>query len=314
MTRRTELAFEEAVTFEHWPLSFELSALSFFSASRRRFLWIVAVSVIGLGLNLIGCAAPTPPEPVGEKDIPPAYTAETQLMKPEECGRCHSHFYYLIKTEGGKHRIDCKRCHVQFHVYRPGKVQYEDVLPKCEACHEQVHGEDLALCSACHTNAHTPMKIPAERPLEEGCFICHAEVDKEMKTYITKHTGLYCSSCHHTRHRYVPECMECHRPHAEGMTQAECLACHPPHKVREVVYPEDIPDKTCAGCHRDAYEKLKQTGAKHSALGCAKCHPEKHGAIMRCRECHDEPHGASMMEKFRVCGKCHGTAHSLSLE
>jgi hypothetical protein len=34
--------------------------------------------------------------------------------------------------------------------------------------------------------------------------------------------------------------------------------------------------------------------------------------MLRCRECHGEPHGAAMLEQFRVCGQCHGTAHSLS--
>ena len=288
------------------PFSFQLSAMS------RRFLCIVfAVGVIGLGMSVIGCVAPSPEHDAG-KEIPPSYAVETQPIKPEECGQCHPRFFNLIKTEGGKHRIDCKQCHVRFHIYRPGKVQYEDVLPKCSACHEEVHGADLALCSECHTDAHTPLKIPAQRALEEGCDMCHAEVDSEMKTYITQHTELYCISCHHTRHRYVPECIECHRPHATGMTQAECLGCHPPHKALQVGYAQDTPPKSCALCHRNAYEMLKQSDKKHRALSCTKCHPERHRTIMRCRECHGEPHPAAMHKKFRVCGQCHSVAHNLA--
>jgi predicted CXXCH cytochrome family protein len=272
------------------------------------------VLVLGtLCFGFVGCVAPAPPKPAPEEDIPALYTSEAQLIKPEECGRCHPRFYYFIKTEGGKHRIDCKLCHVQFHVHFPGKVEYQEILPKCSACHEQVHGADLAQCSGCHTNAHTPMKIPAERALEQGCFICHAEVDKEMKTFVTQHTELYCSSCHHTSHRYVPECLECHRPHTEGMTQAECLTCHAPHKARQVAYPEDIRREACSGCHRDAYDKLEQSGTIHSGFSCAKCHPE-HRAIKRCRECHPDPHPdrPGLLQKYPACGRCHGVAHNVT--
>jgi hypothetical protein len=159
---------------------------------------------------------------------------------------------------------------------------------------------------------HAPLNIPAQRALEEGCHMCHTEVDREMKTYITQHTELYCSSCHHTRHRYVPACMECHRPHTEGMTQVECLGCHPPHKALQVVYAQDTPQKACANCHRNAYEMLRQSDSKHTTLSCTKCHPEKHRAIVRCRKCHGEPHPAAMHKKFRACGQCHGAAHHLA--
>jgi len=280
-------------------------------SSSMIWTWLV-LGIIGLGLTFIGCVAPAPPKPAAEKDIPALYAAEVQPLKPEECGQCHPHFYDLIKTKGGKHRIDCKQCHVRFHIYRPGRVKYEEILPKCEACHEPVHGADLAQCSACHTEVHAPLSIPAERALERGCYMCHPELDKEMKTYVTQHTELYCSACHHTRHRYVPECLECHQPHTKGMTQAECLACHPPHKALQVVYPKDVPQETCAVCHRNVCEVLKRSGTKHSALSCTKCHPEKHRAIMRCRECHGEPHPAAILQKFRVCGQCHGIAHSLA--
>lgn len=270
---------------------------------------IFTLGISGLVATFLGCAAP---EPASQKEIPGEYAGDVRTITPEECARCHPRFFNLIKTEGGKHRIDCKECHVRFHIYRPGKVEYADVLPKCSACHKLVHGEDLAQCSACHTDAHTPMKIPALRALEEGCYICHPDEDKEMKTYITQHTELYCRSCHHTRHRFTPECLECHRPHKEGLTQAECLICHPPHKVRQVAYPEDIRQEACAGCHQDAYSKLNQAPTKHTGFTCARCHP-KHAQIITCRECHPEAHAGrpDIMEKFRACGQCHGAAHSV---
>ena len=271
---------------------------------------IFAVGIFGVGLCSSGCLAPVASEPGAEKPISSVYAVEVQPLRPDECGRCHPYFYDLIKTKGGKHRIDCQQCHVKFHIYRPGKVQYEDILPECDGCHEQVHGADLSQCSACHSEVHAPLNLPADRALEQGCHICHPELDKEIKTYVTQHTRLYCISCHHTRHRYVPECLECHQPHKKGMTQAECLTCHPPHKALQVVYPEDIPQEACAGCHGHAYDMLNQSTRKHRAVSCAKCHP-KHRAITRCRECHPEAHSVALLQKFPVCGRCHGVAHSL---
>jgi hypothetical protein len=272
---------------------------------------ISSLAVLGVVLSVSAHSAGAPAEAGADGGIPTAYTEEVQTLTPEECGRCHTEYYYSIKTQGGKHRIDCRRCHVQFHVFRPGKVKYEDILPRCSECHEQVHGPDLTLCSDCHTNAHIPMKIPAERGLEQGCSVCHREADKEMKTYTTMHTWLYCSTCHHTKHRHVPECQECHQPHAEGrVSNAECLACHPPHKALQVVYPEDISQEACAGCHREAYNKLRASGTRHSPLSCAKCHP-KHQAILRCRECHPEAHGDRLLQTYPICGRCHGIAHSV---
>jgi predicted CXXCH cytochrome family protein len=272
-------------------------------------IWTVLVLAM-FCLGMAGCAGQTPPESTLEKDLPAIYASGVQPMKPQECGRCHPYFYGLIRTEGGKHRIDCIECHEEFHVYRPGKVEYEDILPKCDACHELVHGAELAQCLECHSEPHAPLKIPADRALEHGCHLCHPELDKEMKTYVTQHTEMYCHSCHHTRHGYAPACMECHQPHTKEMTQAECLACHPPHKALEVVYPEDIPPETCAGCHRNAYDMLKQSDTEHTALSCAKCHPN-HREIIQCQECHPEPHKDSILRAFPVCGRCHGVAHSL---
>ena len=271
---------------------------------------LFAVVIIAIGISSTGCVAPAPSGDATKKDIAPFYAVEVQPLKTQQCGRCHHYFYHQLKNDGGKHRIDCQRCHERFHLYRPGRVEYEDILPKCETCHGQIHGAGLAQCAECH-EAHAPMNLPANRALEQGCHICHPEVDKEMKTYVTQHTELYCFACHHTKHRHVPECMECHRPHTRRMTQAECLACHPPHKALQVVYPEDIPQESCAGCHQHAYNMLRQSSTKHTALSCARCHP-KHAAIMQCRECHPEAHDTDVLQRFPACGRCHGIAHSLS--
>jgi len=275
---------------------------------------IIALGIIAFGLMRqpgYGVQGSFQTGSAPQEDTSPAYALEVEPLGTGDCGRCHSDIYQMIKTNGGKHKIECRTCHVQFHVFRPGRGPYEEVLPKCETCHEAaIHGAELSGCSGCHSRAHAPLDIPAERSLEQGCPICHVEAVKEIRTFVTQHSELYCFSCHHTRHRNVPECIACHQPHSEEMTQSDCLTCHPPHKVLEVVYPEGIPKEACAGCHRRAYEILAQSGSKHTALSCARCH-RKHRGITRCVECHPEPHSAAMLQEFRVCGRCHGEAHSL---
>ena len=274
---------------------------------------IIAIGIIAFGVMRHpghGAQALPETESVSQEEMTSPYTLEVEPLTTADCGRCHTGVFRLIKEKGGKHQIDCRKCHVQFHVFRPGRGSYEAVLPNCETCHGAFHGDELLNCLACHKEAHAPLDIPAERSLELGCAICHEEAEKEIRTFVTQHSEFYCFSCHHTRHRNIPECMACHQPHSEEMTQSDCLACHPPHKALEVVYPEDIPKDACAGCHRRADEMLAQSGSKHAALTCARCHP-KHRGITRCVACHPEPHSAGMLQEFSVCGRCHGEAHSL---
>jgi hypothetical protein len=250
-------------------------------------------------------------------------------LKQEVCARCHARIYYLLKSGGGKHRTNCRSCHVQvqFH-YRP---PFKGILPRCDSCHQQPHGKiikelakaegkrlikdfpELTQCITCHQQPHTPLEIPAGRRLDQACYICHPKEDREIKTYITWHTELYCSTCHHTKHGYKPQCLECHQRHTDKVSifLDACLTCHPPHKARQVVYPADIPKEACAVCHRSQYEILKRSHTKHSALQCTKCHPDKHRTIMRCSQCHAKPNCAGIPKKNMLCGQCHGPAHDL---
>ena len=178
---------------------------------------------------------------------------------------------------------------------------------------EYSHSAVDKACTKCHS-PHTPLEnIPAGRILDQACFICHPKEDREIKTYITWHTELNCSTCHHTKHGYKPQCLECHQRHTDkvSMFLDACLTCHPPHKVRQVVYPADIPKEACTVCHRSQYEILERSNPKHSALLCSKCHPDKHRAIMRCEQCHTKLPASCIPEKNMLCGQCHGPSHAL---
>ncbi len=246
-------------------------------------------------------------------------------MTRNECMKCHPLITAMLVRDGAAHRqVPCRACHLQFHDYKEGVTDYRSILPKCSRCHGQPHGDELTECSSCHSEAHTPLDIPASLSLAQGCYVCHEAIDKEIKTYVTRHTELYCTACHHTKHGHIPKCLECHQPHTgifPARTKAQepatprllsrCVTCHPPHSALKADLPDSTPNQVCALCHREAYEELVKSGTKHSRLQCTRCHPGKHRTIKRCHECHGEPHPAEMLRRAGSCGSCHGVAHSI---
>ena len=251
------------------------------------------------------------------------YPKDKDSLTTADCMRCHPMIAEMLRTRGAMHsRVECRQCHLDFHTYVPGKTNYTDILPKCARCHEHPHGEDLVDCSGCHQEAHSPLVIPASRALSQGCYVCHVDPDKDIKTFTTRHTDLYCTACHHSKHGHIPDCLECHKKH-EGTVPTpgrmtpnqapldQCTDCHPPHKVFKVAYSNQIPRTVCTFCHRKAGEMLSRRKTKHSLLACTFCHPDQHQAIKRCVDCHGKPHPDKMLKKFSTCGGCHGVAHSV---
>ena len=252
------------------------------------------------------------------------YPDKDKNLSTEECMQCHPAIATLLRTAGAMHgHVECRQCHLQVHAYIAGSTNYEDILPKCDRCHGHPHGEELIQCSSCHQEAHAPLDIPASRALSQGCYVCHPKLSKDIKTFSTRHTDLYCTACHHTKHGTIPDCLECHQQHtgttpeSGGMAQStapldQCVSCHPPHKALKVAYPNTTPNSVCSYCHRKAKEMLLKRNTKHTALPCIQCHPDQHKTIKRCKECHgSSPHPDYMLEKFRTCGGCHGVAHSV---
>jgi predicted CXXCH cytochrome family protein len=92
------------------------------------------------------------------------------------------------------------------------------------------------------------------------------------------------------------------------MASKDCMVCHPVHKPLEIAYAKTTDSVICAGCHDDVYDMLQKKVTKHTAVGCADCHPS-HGEALPCTQCHGQPHPAGM--KATNCGECHGIAHEL---
>jgi hypothetical protein len=243
---------------------------------------------------------------------PSFYTQDIAPLTPVECARCHSSVYNQIKTEGGKHQLDCVKCHIKYHAYNPNKQNWNEIMPKCQTCHGLYHGEKVTACMDCHSEPHAPKKqITTGAELAKMCNDCHGKVAQELQQNPSKHTLVQCSMCHHDKHGYIPSCMECHKPHTSDMTIKDCLACHPAHSPINIVYGDDVRNEVCGGCHSQPFDKIKTTASRHGQVTCVKCHHNKHKYVPQCQECHGQPHGEVVLKKFPNCLQCHIDVHDL---
>ncbi len=233
-------------------------------------------------------------------------TAQQQLTNAD-CVKCHAGPPADIAANGGKHAtITCQDCHVG----HPPAVPREKVIPSCSECHGGKPHYELKGCLSCHRNPHTPLVITVGSNVTDPCLTCHSQEIKQLTEHKSKHTSLYCSTCHPV-HGKVPQCLQCHKPHSSDMVQADCNKCHKAHMPTVVAY-GDVPSKDCGACHKRAFELLTGSKAKHRTFNCSFCHQAKHKMIPECEGCHGTPHPAGIMAKFTKCGDCHHTAHDLN--
>lgn len=256
-----------------------------------------------------------------EKVTASPYDIEVKQLTTAECGQCHFSIFQTIKKEGGKHQIDCVRCHTEYHVYTPRKQDYDEIMPKCASCHVSAtggpfHGEnkELTQCLTCHADPHKPLAIHMAA-VETSCASCHTKEGNEINKYPSRHTSdVTCADCHAEKHGYIPECSACHESHSLGveLATAGCMGCHPVHKPTQIAYDEETAslDLICAGCHGEAYNLLQKKETGHTTVSCAACHPA-HKDILSCSKCHGEPHAKDMVIDTAKCGNCHGIAHDL---
>ncbi len=306
-------------------------------SARKGAIVVYAVAIAMLLLVAVGCqsqkrgAAPMlgEAEAVSAKEIKEANKEETKKVsklydfEPEpltvaQCAQCHITVFEDIKKQGGKHQLDCVRCHTQFHMFNPKKRPYETVIPKCETCHGVFHGKGtktvrLTNCASCHADPHAPLIIPSAE-IENACSSCHKKEAKQIKKHASKHTTeVACVDCHADKHGFIPECNACHESHSPDIDpndSTSCMVCHPVHMPTKIVYGVETSSTICAGCHGEAYDLLQKNRTKHTELTCAKCH-DVHKKIPDCGDCHGIPHSKTMMHDTSKCGDCHGTAHNL---
>ncbi len=295
----------------------------------KKNLYIIVLTLFCIGvltIFLVACGPTTTVKTSGKEKVA-ASTSQSKLyqmdlkpLAPQECGRCHNYQFKWLKDKGGRHQMDCVTCHEQFHAYNPKKDNWDEIMPKCQGCHDLAHGKDFPACMECHQQPHAPKVIPfakLEKAVEgqEGvivCGVCHKTEGTEFAKFSSMHnSGPNCQGCHAEVHGTIPSCLDCHEPHVEKQEYKDCLVCHSPHSASNIKqYPEDVPNTACSACHDTVYNNLQANVTRHSELQCATCHAA-HGEIPSCQDCHGEPHDAMLHKKFANCLECHIDPHNL---
>jgi hypothetical protein len=238
------------------------------------------------------------------------YAVELPAMTVAQCGQCHPTYFRTIRDEGGRHRFACMDCHERFHAYNPAKNNWAELMPRCDQCHQQPHGDKLTNCLQCHADPHAPLAVAMDDTLVAACTDCHREPTGQLVEFPSKHTKLNCSQCH-SSHGLIPSCLECHTPHVDKQPVSTCMACHPVHKPMQISYDATAGhNATCGSCHTGVFQTWQATRSLHGTVNCGQCHAS-HGQIPTCASCHGQPHGAGMLQKFPDCLSCHVDAHDL---
>jgi len=235
-------------------------------------------------------------------------SAEEVKLTDADCIKCHKKETSWIETKGGKHKtaVGCLDCHKGHYPL----ISKEKMIPACSECHKGKPHYALKNCSRCHSNPHTPLEMDlAKGEFKAECISCHEGPGKEVAEFPSKHSFLYCNTCH-IKHGFIPDCLKCHKPHLAEQTFDDCKSCHGAHKPLKVTYGMDVPNKYCIVCHPKLGEMLKSTTTKHRKLACAFCHRGQHRIIPTCEACHGSPH-PYVMVKGKKCIDCHIDAHAL---
>ncbi|HWI40843.1 MAG TPA: cytochrome C, partial [Verrucomicrobiae bacterium] len=189
--------------------------------------------------------------------------AQAQTPAPrlgnDDCIKCHTVQPADVAQAGGKHKtVGCADCHTG---HRPSS---KNNIPECSNCHSGKPHFQLQGCLGCHTNPHTPKKITISGKVTDPCLTCHTEQIKQLRENKSKHTALFCNTCHAT-HPSVPQCTQCHKPHSAAMGPGDCKKCHKAHMPLALNYGSDVPNTDCGACHKKALDLLNASQAKHKA-------------------------------------------------
>ena len=234
--------------------------------------------------------------------------AEKVKLSDDDCVKCHKKEVSLIETKGGKHRdaVGCLDCHEGHYPV----ISKDKMIPACSKCHTGKAHYKLENCAKCHSNPHAPLEMDlAKGKFKAECITCHKGPGEELEKFPSKHTFLFCNTCH-IKHGFIPDCLRCHKPHLAEQTFDDCKSCHSAHKPLKVTYGMDVPNKYCVICHPKLGELLNSTTTKHKKLACAFCHRGQHRIIPDCSACHGSPHPQAIV-KGKKCLDCHNDAHAL---
>jgi hypothetical protein len=240
----------------------------------------------------------------------------------KDCKDCHDEHAPLIMIPSSSYEQLCSDCHAaQIEEFSDFPGRHADLL--CYYCH-QSHGQ-IDACINCHAphsvqityqdclDCH-PEHLPQEISYPESipsytCAPCHEGPGILLEQNSTRHSALSCAFCHKA-HAQIPECQLCHDPHSQDMNNEDCIRCHPAHNPLDMEF--TVPERdTCAICHGELDDELRQSNTIHDDLGCVYCHPE-HRYVPTCESCHGLAHERiGIHDDYPLCSQCHIVAHDV---
>lgn len=149
---------------------------------------------------------------------PKSIASNTQLTAA--CYDCHGSVRdELVKYPSRHSKLPCMTCHTS-HGYKPS----------CFNCHQpHFKGQALSTCLPCHP-VHQPQNIRfGTKEPSNTCSSCHAKAYTNLAKSTSKHNALACVTCHKDKHRFIPQCTDCHgKPHTQTIHEKypKCLSCH----------------------------------------------------------------------------------------
>ncbi len=230
-----------------------------------------------------------------------------KLPAPALCQQCHT----VDSTLSAKHdgynlaAADCLGCHNPHESSSPKLVRSKSHPPfaekSCDNCHEKgedgsvkLAGEVNEVCSSCHDNITTEMKLPhLHAPFEGGeCVSCHRVHAADQPKLLKAEASNLCLGCHEDL-RGMDTLKVVHKPFGEK----KCLDCHKPHGSQYEKLTTKPAESFCLSCHTKLQKQLG-SGTVHT--------PVKSG---KCVSCH-QPHAGNIKallvtDKKSLCGKCH---------
>jgi predicted CXXCH cytochrome family protein len=177
--------------------------------------------------------------------MPKCASCHTDIHGPQnkDCSSCHSNAHTPNKVAMSDRLINtCATCHAgpkEELVKFPSKHSlvacnkchtYHGFKPECSMCHKpHYQGQAYDTCLKCHP-VHQPKNVtyPTTEP-PQTCGSCHKEVFQKWSKTPSRHSKVNCAVCHKAKHKYIPQCTECHKnPHPAGILAKypKCLTCH----------------------------------------------------------------------------------------
>jgi hypothetical protein len=283
----------------------------------------------------------------------------TLVGKKVDCDACHTlagfkpaslaleqHARTRYPLEGRHTKVACGLCHTRdaarAAALGTARVVMRPTFDRCESCHVDVHGTQLAsmkpkaACAGCHqvagwspstvdAGAHARTRLPLDgRHGEISCRACHGKDRKGLPAlaaaaqagkvgFVFRIPEVSCTSCHQD-------------PHGGGIATASapvqkggCLACHDTRAFRpssadlathgEFGFPLDGAHGAtpCVGCHA---EMKTAAPSRRSSLVATTAVPSlRFDASKECASCHKTIHGDQFAHRADGgrCDACHDT-------